>query len=157
MSTLPAWDTRDPSTPSTTPGYCSAEGCWIGHWQTLAAAAELGFPACELTAEEVQAQYPDYWERSIEEKVSSVQLEIGRNTMTIIMTTVTVVSLGSLLRPSLVKRFDSPEAWLFRFYPLVVVLACLPLFNFYNFLMLASRVIRVLWYFCDGSKLGLEP
>ena len=36
-----------------------------------------------------------------------------------------------------------------RFYPLVVGLACLPLMNFYNFLMLASRVIRIIFYYCD--------
>ena len=57
--------------------------------------------------------------------------------------------VGSLLRLSIIKRSDKPEEWVMRFYPLVVGLACLPLMNFYNFLMLASRVIRIIFYYCD--------
>jgi hypothetical protein len=155
LSALPSYDVADPNTKNPANAHCSADtNCWVGHWQTITAAAELGFSPCSMTAEEVQAAYPDYWEKQVMNKVANVQLELGSNTMTIIMTTVMVVSLGSLLRLSLVKRFDSPEAWLARFYPLVVVLAFMPLFNFYNFLQLASRVIRVLWYYCDDYITG---
>ena len=56
---------------------------------------------------------------------------------------------GSLLRLSIIKKSDTPKAWMKRFYPLVVMLACLPLINFYNFLMLASRVIRIIYHYCD--------
>ena len=128
---------------------CSADGCWIGHWQTNDAARELGFEACSLTAQDVQTQFPDYWERIIEDKVVHVHLELGHNTMFIIMTTVCVAFVGSLLRLSIIKRSDKPQEWVNRFYPLVILLACLPLVNFYNFLMLASRVIRIIFYYCD--------
>ena len=149
LTQLPSYDVANPNQRNADNAYCSSDRCWVGHWQTISAASELGFAPCSMTAAEVEAAYPDYWERSIMEKVASVQVELGGNTMTIIMTTVLVVSLGSVLRLSLIKRFDAPEAWLARFYPLVVILACLPLFNFYNFLQLASRVMRVLWYYCD--------
>jgi hypothetical protein len=150
LSELPAYDVNNPSQKNSDNAYCSEDSsCWVGHWATISAGTELGFAPCSLSVDEVKAAYPDYWERTVMEKVASVQLELGANTMTIIMTTVAVVSLGSLLRLSLIKRYDAAEAWLARFYPLVVVLACLPLFNFYNFLQLASRVMRVLWYYCD--------
>lgn len=48
-----------------------------------------------------------------------------------------------------IRRYDSPEAWLRRFYPLLTILVLLPLVNFSNFLMLASRTVRILWYYCD--------
>ena len=125
---------------------CSADGCWVGHWGTNEAAKELGYgDACSLTVEQVKATYPKYWEDYVESKVVAVQQELGYNTMFIIFTTVTVVFTGSLLRLSIVKKTDTPKAWMVRFYPIVVVLACLPLLNFYNFLMLASRVIRVIF------------
>ena len=149
LSSLPSWDAEDPNRHSDTDSYCSVDGCWVGHWQTLDAAKRLNFTPCSLSASDVRASYPEYWEEAIEQKVASVHLELGRNTMTIIMTTVAVITLGSLLRLSLVKRFDTPEAWLARFYPLLLVLVVLPLFNFSNFLTLASRVIRILWYYCD--------
>ena len=60
-----------------------------------------------------------------------------------------VVFTGTLLRLSIIKKSDTPKAWMNRFYPLVVILACLPLINFYNFLMLASRVIRIIYHYCD--------
>ena len=128
---------------------CSADGCWLGHWATNHASEELGFPVCTLTADEVKANYPDFWEKMIEDKVANVHLELGHNTMFIIMTTVCVAFVGSLLRLSILKRVDIPKAWLSRFYPVIIVLACLPLINFYNFLMLANRVIRVIFYYCD--------
>jgi hypothetical protein len=74
--------------------------------------------------------------------------------MFIIMTTVCVAFTGSLLRLSILKRSDTPEAWLRRFYPIVMALAALPLVNFYNFLMLASRVIRVIYHYCDDYISG---
>ena len=128
---------------------CSADGCWLGHWATNHASEELGFPVCTLTADEVKANYPDFWEKMIEDKVANVHLELGHNTMFIIMTTVCVAFVGSLLRLSILKRVDIPKAWLSRFYPIIIVLACLPLVNFYNFLNLANRVIRVIFYYCD--------
>lgn len=149
LSSLPSYDVAHPDQANADNAHCSSDGCWVGHWQTITAATELGFEPCSLSVDEVQATYPDYFDRIVEEKAADVQIELGRNTMLIIFTTVAVVSLGSLLRLSIIKRYDSPEAWLKRFYPLVVILAMLPLFNFYNFLMLASRVMRVLWYYCD--------
>ena len=123
--------------------------CPRADWATNQAANDLGFEPCSLSSTEFKATYPDYWNRMVEEKVASVQIELGRNTMFIIMTTVCVAFTGSLLRLSLLKRSDIPEAWLSRFYPIIMLLACLPLINFYNFLMLASRVIRVIYHYCD--------
>ena len=129
----------------------------MGHWQTNDDANTLGFEACTLTADDMQIQYTDYWDRIVEEKVVSIHLEMGRNTMSIIMTTIIVITLGSLLRLSLIKRYDAPDAWMRRFYPILVVLVVLPLFNFSNFLLLASRSVRILWYYCDdcASRRGL--
>jgi len=36
-----------------------------------------------------------------------------------------------------------------RFYLPLLVLVFLPLYNFYDFLRLASRVVRILWHYCD--------
>lgn len=54
---------------------CNADGCWVGHWATNQASADLGFEACSLTFEEVQAAYPDYVSDQIEAKVANVHLE----------------------------------------------------------------------------------
>lgn len=79
---------------------------------------------------------------------------LGYNTMHIIMTTVFVVFVGSLLRLSLIKRFDMSEEWIARFYPFIIFLACLPLMNFYYFMLLANRVVRVIWFYCDDFITG---
>jgi hypothetical protein len=72
-----------------------------------------------------------------------------------VMTTVVVIMTGSLMRLSLVKRFDSPQPWLRRFYLPLLVLVFLPLYNFYDFLRLASRVVRILWHYCD-ERISIE-
>jgi len=150
LSSLPAWDWEDPNSPNPSNAYCSAaENCWVGHWQTIDAAAKLGFEVCTMTADEAQQAYPDYWAKIVEEKVASVHIEMAQNTMMIIMTTVVVIVTGSLMRLSLVKRFDAPQAWLARFYLLLLAFVTLPLFNFNQFLHLASRSVRILWYYCD--------
>jgi hypothetical protein len=119
---LPAWgtgsftdSTLDINAKNPKQAYCSEDNvCWEGHWQTLHAGVNNGFDPCSLTAAEVEQLYPTYWNDIIEEKTAKVQIELGSNTMTIIMTTVTVITLGSLMRLSLVKRFDEPQAWLRR-------------------------------------------
>jgi len=154
---LPAWGTGsftdgtlDINAKNPKQAYCSEDNvCWEGHWQTLHAGVNNGFDPCSLTAAEVEQLYPTYWNDIIEEKTAKVQIELGSNTMTIIMTTVTVITLGSLMRLSLVKRFDEPQAWLRRFYVPLCIFVFLPLFNFYDFLLLASRIVRILWHYCD--------
>lgn len=93
IQNLPSWDTVNPSVKNDANAYCSADGCWVGHWQTNHAAKELGFEPCTMTAAEVKAAYPDYWEKIVEEKAAQVMIEMGNCTMTIIMTTVTVITL----------------------------------------------------------------
>lgn len=124
---------------------CSADGCWGGHYAVPRLAEALGVVPCEMTVGEMKALDPTFWDNMVEEKVLAVQLELGYNTMFIIFTTVCVAFTGSLLRLSIIKRSDCPKTWMRRFYPLVFLLACLPLVNFYNFLNLASRVIRVIY------------
>ena len=67
---------------------CNADGCWVGHWGTNEAAKELGHEPCSLTAAEVREANPGYWDQYVESKVMDVQIELGYNTMFIIMTTV---------------------------------------------------------------------
>jgi hypothetical protein len=142
---------------------CAADGCWSECnsrefvsaedlstcSQMSYAAQKYGFDPCSLTAAQAHERFPEYFERIVEDKVARVHIELGYNTMFIIMTTCTVAFLGSLLRLSLIRRSDCPKAWMSRFYPLVAILGFLPLINFYNFLNLASRVFRVIFYYCD--------
>mmetsp|Transcript_32441 Transcript_32441/g.64678 ORF Transcript_32441/g.64678 Transcript_32441/m.64678 type:complete len:350 (-) Transcript_32441:377-1426(-) len=149
LTELPSYDLINTDKINPSNSYCNDDGCWVGHWQSNHAAKVLGLEQCTLDAETLKNTNQDYWKRIIDEKVAAVQLELGANTMSIIMTTVVVVTLGSLMRLSLVKRFDAADAWLTRFYPVLIVFVCLPLINFYHFLTLAQRVIRILWYYCD--------
>ena len=64
---------------------CNADGCWVGHWGTNQAAKELGHEPCTLTADEFREANPAYWDRYVESKVMDVQIELGYNTMFIIM------------------------------------------------------------------------
>ena len=68
--------------------------------------------------------------------------------MFIIMTTVCVAFVGSLLRLSIIKRSDKPQEGSTGSTRSSSSSRASPR-QFYNFLMLASRVIRIIFYYCD--------
>ena len=123
--------------------------CWLGHWATNQATLDLGFDKCSLTAADFKVAYPAYYQETVQAKVLSVQAELGFNTMAIVMTSVFVTFLAVLLLFSLSKRPQRAQKWLEKFWWAVLLVEGLPLLNFFNFLELANRVIRVKLPFCD--------
>ena len=128
---------------------CDANNCWVGHWDTQQASRDLNFTSCSLSAGEVKKLYPEYWNGLVQGKVVGVQQELGYNTMAIIITSVAVVFLSTLLLISLSKHSGKSADWVRRFEFIIFVLSMLPLLNFFNFLKLANRVLRVKLPFCD--------
>ena len=123
--------------------------CWLGHWATNQATLDLGFDKCSLTAADFKVAYPAYYQETVQAKVLSVQAELGFNTMAIVMTSVFVTFLAVLLLFSLSKRPKRAHMWLEKFWWAVLLVEGLPLLNFFNFLELANRVIRIKLPFCD--------
>ena len=72
-----------------------------------------------------------------------IQIELGENTMIIIWTAIFVTFIGSTLLISLSKRGEITNQWERRFQWLTDIVVLLPLFNFYHFCNLASRVVRI--------------
>ena len=71
---------------------CSADGCWIGHWATNNAAEVLGHESCSLSVAEMKATYPTWWSEQVEEKVIASSIEVGYNSMIIIMSPCTPIA-----------------------------------------------------------------
>ena len=129
-------------------GQCSADGCWTGNWQTQQVAIDLQQEVCSMTFDELRAFNSEYVESLVRYKEASVHMELGANTMFIIWATVFVCLVGMLLLISLSKHSESSE-WVRMFSWVVTLMCCVPLFLFYNFLALASRVVKTKFYFCD--------
>ena len=128
---------------------CDARNCWLGHWQTNQASKDLDLPLCSVNISVFKARFPAYYADLVEDKVVSVQHELGFYTMAVIMICIIDVFLASLLLFSLGKRSDRPKDWVDKFGYLVMVVQCLPMVIFYNFMQLANRVVRIKLPFCD--------
>jgi len=128
---------------------CNADGCWEGHWGTNNLAEVSGTKACSLSAAEMKQRYPAWFNERVLAKLASVHIEIGQNCMTIIWCTLFVTFLGSALLLSLSRRSTHPTQWVVYFNGMLNVLSLVPFFNFYNFLQLASRIVRIKFFYCD--------
>ena len=98
---------------------------------------------CGLSASDLTDKYPDYYETLWTRRLVDVHQELGSNTMTVVGTTVLVTFFGALLKLSLSRRPPELRRWNKIFHLFVTTVNVLPLFNFFNFVFLAQRVVRV--------------
>mmetsp|Transcript_9051 Transcript_9051/g.28644 ORF Transcript_9051/g.28644 Transcript_9051/m.28644 type:complete len:423 (-) Transcript_9051:435-1703(-) len=131
-------------------------GCWDGYaaWGTRAPDSPLvrhGLDQCSARAEGL------FFEDLVLAKEVTVDQDLGRNTMIVIWVTMIVEMLGTVLFFSLLTQTSEGgdvAIWHSTFGVFLHVLYFLPVFNFYNFLMLASRVVKVKFVHCDDDFTG---
>jgi hypothetical protein len=100
-----------------------------------------------------------YRDELVAYKRSRVDRQLGGDTMRIVWTVVYVEVIGTLLLVSLQGHADHTDVaakatmdrWGYIFSPFMVAMYVLPLTNFFDFLRLASHVIKVKFYFCDDD------
>mmetsp|Transcript_22751 Transcript_22751/g.67017 ORF Transcript_22751/g.67017 Transcript_22751/m.67017 type:complete len:486 (-) Transcript_22751:301-1758(-) len=131
-------------------------GCWDGYasWGTRAPDSPLvrdGLDQCSARAEGL------FFEDLVLAKEVITDQELGRNTMIVIWVTMFVEMLGTVLFFSLLRTSSEGgevAIWHSTFGAFLFVLYFLPVLNFYNFLMLASRVVKVKFVHCDDDFTG---